>query len=334
MSRTLRDLFRQPPALEGNRSSPERSWLRAAALTAVVVVLGVGCAKEASSPGAQPRKTTGTSSFPVSVRAANGPVVVKARPDNIVSLSPTATEMLFAVGAGQQVVAVDDQSDYPPDVPTTSLSGFEPNVEAIVSYEPDLVVAASGKGLKSLKQLGIALLVAPAANDLEDVYAQVEQIGAATGHVAPAAEEVARIRSEIDEIVDSVAQGGDAPTYYHELDDTYFTVTSRTFIGQIYALAGLQNIADEAQGAGTGYPQLSAEYIIEADPDLIFLADSECCNQTPEVVARRPGWDQISAVKNNLVFDVGDDISSRWGPRVVVFLRRVVDAVAELRTAR
>lgn len=329
MSRALRDHCRQPSALEGNRS-----WLRATALTAVVVLLAVGCAKDAPNPGAQTRKTTEASTFPVTLRAANGSVVVNARPRRIVSLSPTATEMLFAVGAGPQVVAVDDQSDYPPDVPKSSLSGFEPNVEAIASYEPDLVVAASDTGLKSLEQLAIPLLVAPAANTLEDVYAQIEQIGVATGHVARAAEVVAGIRSEIDELVDSVPEGGEAPTFYHELEDTYYTVTSETFIGQIYTLAGLRNIADKAKGAGSGYPQLSAEYIIEADPDLIFLADAECCNQTPEVVARRPGWDRISAVKNELVFEVGDDISSRWGPRVVDFLHRVVDAVSELRAAR
>jgi iron complex transport system substrate-binding protein len=256
-------------------------------------------------------------------------VEIAAKPGRIVSLSSTATEMLFAIGAGEQVVAVDDQSDYPPGVPTTELSGYEPNVEAIAKYEPDLVVARSDASLKSLADLEIPLLVNPAVSTLDEAYTQFEQLGVATGHVAEAAEEVARIRADIEEIVESLPDFDESPTYYHELDDTYFSVTSETLIGQVYGLAGLRNIADEAKKAGTGYPQLSAEYIIEADPDFIFLGDSECCNQTPERVSNRPGWNQIAAVERGAIFDVGDDISSRWGPRIVDFLQIVVDAINE-----
>ncbi|HEY7875762.1 MAG TPA: ABC transporter substrate-binding protein, partial [Actinomycetota bacterium] len=147
------------------------------------------------------------------------------------------------------------------------------------------------------------------------------------GHASEAEEQVESIRTHIEEIVATVPNFVRAPTYYHELDDTYFSVTSETFIGSIYGLAGLENIADAADKQGSGYPQLSAEYIIDADPDFIFLADSECCNQTPERVSQRPGWDQITAVQSGAVVDVGDDISSRWGPRVVDFLEIVVDAV-------
>lgn len=291
-----------------------------------VALLASACGGSSSGSAAQ-RSPASESDFPVSI----GKVVIEQKPERIVSLSPTATEMLFAVGAGDQVVAVDDQSDYPPEAPTTDLSAYEPNVEAIASYEPDLVVASDVGLSKSLKDLKIPLLAQPAAADLEEAYAQIEDLGAATGHSDEAAAEVGRIRSEIDEIVAEVPEAGDAPTYYHELDDTYFTVTSDTFIGQVYELAGLANIADEADKAGTGYPQLSAEYIIEADPDFVFLADSECCGQTPERVAKRPGWEGIAAVRRGAVFDVGDDVSSRWGPRVVDFLRTVVDARTSVR---
>ncbi|HYI45670.1 MAG TPA: ABC transporter substrate-binding protein [Actinomycetota bacterium] len=269
-------------------------------------------------------------SFPVTIDAANGPVQLEKRPERIVSLSPTATEMLFAVGAGDQVVAVDDQSDYPPEVPTTDLSGFEPNIEAIAKYEPDLVVASSDAALKSLEDLKIPLLVQPTATRIDDTYAQLEEIGTATGHEDDATDQIALIKSSIEEILAEVPTSDPPPTYYHELDETYFSVTSDTFIGQIYDLVGLRNIADKADKAGSGYPQLSAEYIVDSDPDLIFLADSECCNQTPETVAKRSGWDRISAVKNDAVVEVGDDIASRWGPRVVDFLRIVVDAVKGL----
>lgn len=298
---------------------------RISALVVSLALLGGACGDEPSKLAATP--ASGDAAFPVTIEAGTGPVEIPDKPRRVVSLSPSATEMLFAIGAGDQVVAVDDQSDYPPGVPTTELSGYEPNVEAILSYEPDLVVASGETGLKSLADVGVPLVVHPAAEDLDDTYAQLEQLGAATGHVAEAAAEVARIRSRIDEIVSEVPDLAEPATYYHELDATYFSVTSETFIGQLYALAGLRNIADEAKKAGTGYPQLSAEYIIEADPDFIFLADSECCGQTPEKVSRRPGWDRIAAVERGAVFDVGDDVSSRWGPRVVDFLEIVADAV-------
>ena len=302
---------------------------RTSALVVCLAVVVAACGGTSASPTSSPKKA-GDGVFPVTIHAANGEVAVASRPRSIVSLSPTATEMLFAIGAGDQVVAVDDQSDYPPKAPTTELSGYEPNVEAIAKYEPDLVVASSDGSLKSLSDLKISLLVQPAATSLNDAYTQLEQLGVATGHVAEAVEEVARIKSRIDEIVDGLPRFEDRPTYYHELDDTYFSVTSDTFIGQVYALVGLRNIADKADKAGTGYPQLSAEYIIQADPDFIFLGDSECCHQTPTSVARRPGWDQISAVRNEAVIDVGDDISSRWGPRVVDLLQTVVDSISEV----
>ena len=306
---------------------------RVGAIGVLVALVAIACGGGSSDPGVSTRKSR-DKVFPVSIRAANGAVELPRRPRRIVSLSPTATEMLFAIGAGTQVVAVDDQSDYPAEAPTTGLSGLEPNVEAIAEYEPDLVVASSGGSLKTLDDVDIPLLVQPAPRTFRDVYSQFEQLGTATGHKAGAAEEIASMKLRLKKIVASAPRFKDKPTYYHELDNTYFSVTSDTFIGRVYGLVGLRNIADQADGAGTGYPQLSAEYIIRSDPDLIFLADTQCCNQTPARVARRPGWDQIEAVEHDSVVVVGDDVSSRWGPRIVVFLHRVVGAVRRLAAAR
>jgi iron complex transport system substrate-binding protein len=306
---------------------------RIGAIGVVVALVALACGGGSGNPEVSAR-TPRDKAFPVSIRAANGGVEVPRRPRRIVSLSPTATEMLFAIGAGAQVVAVDDQSDYPAGAPTTELSGFEPNVEAIAAFEPDLVVASSGGSLKTLGDLDIPLLVQPAPRTFRDVYSQFEQLGTATGHKAGAEDEVATMKSRLQKIVASAPRFKDRPTYYHELDNTYFSVTSDTFIGRVYGLVGLRNIADQADGAGTGYPQLSAEYIIRSDPDLIFLADTQCCNQTPARVARRPGWDQIEAVEHDSVVVVGDDVSSRWGPRLVDFLHRVVGAVRRLAAAR
>jgi iron complex transport system substrate-binding protein len=111
-------------------------------------------------------------------------------------------------------------------------------------------------------------------------------------------------------------------------------VTSDTFIGRIYGIFGLRNIADGAKGAGSGYPQLSAEHIIESDPDLIFLADTKCCGMTSAKVAARPGWGGLSAVTAGHVYELDDDVASRWGPRIVELVRTVARAVEQLEGAR
>lgn len=307
-------------------------WL----LCSLVLVLGA-CASDEPPTGGDETTSTGptSASFPVTIVTDNGDITIDERPESIVSLSPTATEMLFAVGAGDQLEAVDDQSNYPPEAPVTDLSGYEPNVEAIASYEPDLVVYATETGDlgASLDALGITTMVLPAAATLDDVYEQIEQLGLATGHETEATEVTEELRAQVDAITTSVAPVSRPLTFYHELDDTFYSVTSSTFIGQLYALFGLENIADEADDTGGGYPQLSAEYIVDADPDLIFLADTKCCGQSAETVADRPGWDRIAAVEDGNVIPLDDDVASRWGPRVVEYLQLIEDAVAVVEEA-
>jgi iron complex transport system substrate-binding protein len=253
-------------------------------------------------------------------------------PEAIVSLSPTATEMLFAIGAGDQVVAVDDQSDHPEGVPVTDLSGYEPNVEAVASYEPDMVVASElpADATDGLEALDIEVVDVPAATALEDTYDQLAELGEATGHEDEAADLVETMRSDIDELAASVPEREAPPTYFHELDDTLYTATSDTFIGEVYALAGLENIADAADPDGEfgGYPQLSPEFVLDADPDFVFLGDNECCGQDASTFAARPGFAELTAVTEGRVVQLDDDISSRWGPRVVEFLQSIIDATA------
>jgi len=285
-----------------------------------------------TTAGPDPTTTAADNGFPVTVEAANGEVTISETPKHIVSLAPTATEMLFAMGAGDQVVAADDFSNFPEDAPTTDLSGFEPNIEAIAAYEPDLVVLSDDINdvVAALAAIDIPVVHNAAAATLDDTYAQIELLGQATGHRDESSKLVASMRDEIDQLVSAVPETPEAYTYYHELDGSFFTVTSATFIGQLYDMAGLDNIADEAEGADTGYPQLSAEYIIEADPDLVFLADTKCCGESLETVAVRPGWDVLTAVTNGNVVELDDDIASRWGPRVVDHLAIIVDEVQGL----
>jgi iron complex transport system substrate-binding protein len=268
--------------------------------------------------------------FPVEVEAANGTVTIDAEPERIVSLSATATEMLYAVGAGDQVVAVDDYSNYPEGTPMTDLSGFEPNVEAVTTYDPDLVVLSfdANDVVAGLERVDIPVLELTAAATLDETYEQITQLGAATGRADAADELVEEMQADIDDLVDQVPERDEALTYYHELDDQLHTATSQTFIGQIYALAGVENVADAADD-GTGYPQVSAELLVDADPDLIFLAD-EAAGVDAADVAARPGWNQITAVRNGDIVELDPDITSRWGPRVVEFLRTIVKATADV----
>ncbi|WP_436794797.1 ABC transporter substrate-binding protein [Actinospongicola halichondriae] len=322
-----------------------KSTTRIALLTfvAVLALLAAACGNDkgevASSGGPAAAGNDGAdsedeSTFPVTVSVADVETTIEAEPSAIVSLSPTGTEMLFAIGAGDQVVAADDYSDYPAEAPTTDMSAYEPNVEAIISYEPDLVVLSGDRNDVSaaLADVGVPVLVLPSALTFDDTYTQIEVLGAATGHVGDAAELVSSMQTEIDELVAQVPDR-DAPlTYFHELDDTLFSVTSQTFIGEVYALAGLENVADAADpdGENGGYPQVSAEFLVDADPDLFFLADTKCCGQTAETVAARGGFDGLSAVQNGNVVELDDDIASRWGPRIVDFLRTIVEATAEV----
>ena len=159
--------------------------------------------------------------------------------ERIVSISTVATEMLFAIDAGDRVVAVDSMSNYPAEAPTTDLSGYQPNVEAILGFAPDLVVLSYDPGdvVAGLEAAGVATLLQGAAYTLADTYDQITALGAITGDVDEAAALVADMQSEMAELAASVQERDEPLSYYHELDDTLYTVTSSTFIGEVYALS-------------------------------------------------------------------------------------------------
>jgi iron complex transport system substrate-binding protein len=269
--------------------------------------------------------------FPVTLDTPAGKLVLDQQPERIVSLSPTATELLFAIGAGDQVVAVDSNSNYPTQAPRTDLSAYQPNLEAIAGHRPDLVVYSDDPGelAAGLGKLAVPALAQPAATRLEDTYAQIDQLGRATGHTAEAGRLTATMREEIKRIA-GTGRSERPLTYYHELDKNLYTATSKTFIGQLYGQLGLKNVADAADKDGSGYPQLSAEYLVKADPDLIFLADTKCCGQSARTVAARDGWGQLTAVRSGAVVELDDDVASRWGPRVVDFLETIAAKVEAL----
>ena len=301
---------------------------RAAVLVSLLVSLLLALTACGGSSSGDDKAASGSSSssaYPVTVTGDNGKLTIDKQPEKIVSMSATATEMLFAIDAGDQVKAVDSTSNYPKGVPTTDLSSFTPNAEAIVKYDPDLVVLSDDLNgiVKSLDALKVPTLLLGAAKTLDDTYAQLDTLGEATGHTAQADHVVADMQKRIKAAVASVPDGAKGRKVYHELDPTFYSAASSTFIGSIYSMFGLKNIADSAPDPAGGYPQLSAEYIVGQAPDLIVLADTKCCQQSAETLAQRPAFGTIPAVANGKVLAEDDDIASRWGPRVADFAASV-----------
>ena len=252
-------------------------------------------------------------------------------PTRIISLSPSATEILYGIGAGSQVIAVDDNSDYPSNAPHTKLSSFTPNVEAIAAYHPDLVVlqssATNAAAIQlNLQKLKINVFLEVTPNNINDAYAEFLALGKVTGHPSRARAVVATMKSQIAEIVLKFHKKSPTPIF-HELDNTLYSADSSTFVGQIYSDFNFTNISDAANAGG--YPQLSAEAVIKANPKIIFLDDGPY-GESAATVANRPGWTAISAVKNKHVIVLPLDIPDRWGPRLVNFYRFIGQATAKI----
>ena len=277
---------------------------------------------------AEATTTTEAAAFPVTV----GDLTLNAEPQRIVSMSATATEMLFAIGAGDKVIAVDNFSNYPAQTAELEkVDAYQPNVEAISSLEPDLVIISYDPGnlVEQLNALSIPVFAAYAVSNLDGAYEQLEQLGALTGRLAEAVQLSATMQAEIAEIVAGVTKTDPPLTYFYELDPTLYTITSNTFVGGVMASLGLVSVADGVE-AGNDYPQLSAEVLVDKDPSIIFLADTKCCAQSLQTVAERDGWAELTAVKTGSVVELDDDIASRWGPRLVDLVRLVAEAVASV----
>jgi iron complex transport system substrate-binding protein len=288
----------------------------------LVLVLVAACGDSTSGS----TTSNASSQYPVEV----GGVVIPARPERILSGSSAHTEILFAIGAGSQVAAVDLWSDFPPEATELPrFDAFNASVEGMAAFDPDLVIVSFDPGgvVDGLNALGVPVLVLDAPADLDGVFAQYADIGLAVDRVDEAAELIRSVRGEIEDIVASLPDDAAGLTYFHELDASFYTVGSNTFIGHLYDLLGMVSIADAA-GAGD-YPQLSAEFILDADPDFIVLADALCCGESAETVAARPGWGSLSAVQGGRVIEVDESTASRWGPRIVDFLRVIARGVLE-----
>ncbi|HET9476322.1 MAG TPA: ABC transporter substrate-binding protein [Dehalococcoidia bacterium] len=284
-----------------------------AVLAAAVFVFAACGDDDESEPLPTPNPSA---AFPVTIADDNGAhVTLDQEPERIVALAPSFVEVLFALDAGEAIVAADENTDYPPEAASIpKISGFQPSVEGITSYEPDLVLLTYDPGglVDALSSLEIDSLFLASPASIDGAMEQIMTLGQATGRSSEAEELVDGMKADIHSIAAAVPAEG-APRVYHEVDNTYYSAGPGSFIHDLYATLGATNIAE---ATGEAFPQLSAEAIIQADPEVIILAD-EFAGESPETVAARPGWDQISAVKNARVHIVDPNIVSRPGPRLV-----------------
>ncbi|AKP09564.1 ABC transporter substrate-binding lipoprotein [Corynebacterium pseudotuberculosis] len=303
---------------------------------AIAAAALVGCSSgEGETASNSAKNADTTQNFPVTVKSGvsgeGENVTLEQKPERIVSLSPTATEVLYAIGAGEHVVAVDKHSNYPAGTPIVDgLSGFKPNLEAVVAHDPDLVVVSREDDtfVAGLHTAKIPVLVLPAAKKLDDVYSQIERLGAATGHIADATLRVSEMQSDIESAVKTVPESiKDAHlSYYHEISSKLYAAADSSFIGQVYALFGMRSIASGAKD----YPQLTNEAVIDANPDVIFQANQGSEKITPQDLAARPGWNTINAVRTGAIVQLDQDLAARWGTRLPLLIKQVAEQLAAL----
>ena len=267
--------------------------------------------------------------------ALNPTQAATAIPKRIISLSPSATEILYAIGAGSQVIAVDDLSNYPSKAPITKLSAFSPNVEALLNYKPDLIIlnADATKALEvkaALEKLKIKVFFERAPLDLKETYLEITALGRTTGKISGAQNVISNMKSKISAAIKK-GKTSKKITFFHELDNTLYSATSDTFIGKVYKDFNLINVADQAATADSaGYPQLQSEYVIKSNPKIIFLADAQY-GESLETLTKRAGWNGIAAIKNKNVVALPEDIPSRWGPRLVDFYEFIASSTAKVK---
>ncbi len=308
-----------------------------AALAAAIVLVTAACGGGGTAPSATPTalptstaaiwsfdcaqtppsSAADASGFPVQVKDDAGrQVSVQSPPKAIVSLSAGHTEMLYAIGAGGQMTGADNFSDCPKAAQgLTHIDSFSPSVESIVALQPDLVIIFYDPGglVDSLQSAGINAIVLQSPSSIEGVFQQMELLGKVTGHAKEAAQAAESMRGAMAAIEKKLAGVDKGPRVFHEVDNTYYTAGPGSFVGDLYSALKAQNIADST---GQAFPQMSAEEIIRADPEVIVLADEDA-GESPSTVAQRPGWSGISAVKSGRVHVIDPDIVSRPGPRLV-----------------
>ncbi len=289
--------------------------LRKILVLTLLVLLAAACGPAAAFPAGQPTTLTDGSGRTVTLRV---PV------QRVVSLAPSNTEILFAIGAGSQVVGRDSYSDYPPEAKSvTDIGGLvgTQNTELILSKKPDLVLASPltpPEQIADLDKAGLTVYVLPNPKSFDDLYANLETAGKLTGREKEAGVLIDSLKARVQAVVSKVALASARPLVYYELDATDptapYTSGPETFVDLLIRTAGGENFGGELKG---DWVQISVETLLARQPDFIVLGDNTYGGVTPAQVKARAGWDALNAVKQNKVFIFDDNTISRPGPRLV-----------------
>lgn len=241
----------------------------------------------------------------------------------IVSLAPSNTEILFAIGAGEQVVARDEFSDFPvqaADLPSIGGGFGDYNLETIVELQPDLVLAAeinTPEQVKALEDLGLTVFFLSNPTSLEEMYQNLITVAALTGHHKDAEDLAESLHDRVAKVEEDMASLTERPAVFYELDATDpsapWTAGAGTFINTLIVMAGGENIASDLEGQ---YLQISVEELLIRDPQVILLGDA-AYGVSPETVKERTGWSNINALVNERIYTFDDNLVSRPGPRLV-----------------
>jgi len=265
-------------------------------------------------------------SFPLTLQSVDGQsVTLDAAPQRIVSLDASATEIICEIGAGDLLAAVERFQNCPAGSSAKpAVDAYQPNLEAVAAYRPDFVYLSYNPAgfVESLRRLNIPVLFVEVADTIDGVYDTIELFGNITGRSDEANDLIDDMKQRQDDILDKIGDA-DGPRIYHELDNTYYSAAPQSFVGDFYTLLKASNIAE---GATTDFPQLSAEVIIQRNPEVIVLAD-EGAQVTPASVKERAGWNVIEAVKNDRICSIEPDLVLRPGPRVIDGLQELAECL-------
>ncbi len=300
----------------------------------LVFLVGCGSTEESKQENGQTQQTEEQAgAFPVTLTDdAGNKVIIEEQPDTIVSLLPSATETLFALGLDDEIVGVSDYDNYPAEVNNKEKVGeMNLNVEMILALQPDVAFLqdyhathASGS-IKQLEEAGIKVIIVEIGATFDSAYKSIEMIGKATGKVTEAKQIVTDMKAKVDELKEKAAGIADKKSVWVEVapQPDLFTAGRGTYINEMLEIIGAINVAGDLEG----WPQVSEEEAVNMNPDVILTTYGYYVEDAREQVLSRDGWQEVTAVKNGEVYDIDSDKITRSGPRLVAGMEEIAKAV-------
>jgi iron complex transport system substrate-binding protein len=314
----------------------KKIWQLVSVLMMAFVLL-VGCSQGDTQQSSTDKTNTTsqtndkTSTYPMTVKDALGNhIEFKEAPKRIVSLVPSNTEILFALGLEHEIVGVNDNDDYPKAATKkTKIGGMEFNVEKVLSLKPDAVFAHESNaksveaGLQQLKDAGIPVFVVKSATSFEETYSTIKQLGQITNKEQKADQIITSMKKKVKDVQAKVANVKQRTAFVETADEPdIFTAGKDTFMQEIFDLAKIKNVVDDQ----SGWFKIDTEEIVKRNPDTIIVMEDYVPNIV-EKVKKRQGFDSITAVKNDAVVKVDQDLTARTGPRLADGLEEIAKAV-------